>query len=51
MTLKQLADKIGVHPDDLTGDAELSEDLMNEDITDTMFFQDIKEEFFGRGYK
>lgn len=41
MTLKQLSDKLGVHPYDLTGDAELAEELMHEDITDTMFYQEL----------
>jgi hypothetical protein len=42
MTLKQLSDKVNVHPYDLTGDADLAEELMHEDITDTMFYQDVK---------
>lgn len=41
MTLKQLSEKFGVHPYDLTGDAELADELMNEDITDTMFYQEL----------
>jgi hypothetical protein len=43
MTLKQLADKLGVHPYDLTGDAELADELMNEDISDTTFYQELAE--------
>lgn len=41
ITLKQLSDKLGVHPYDLTGDEELAEDLMHEDITDTIFYQEL----------
>lgn len=43
MTLKELSNKLGVHPYDLTGDAELAEELMHEDITDTMFYLELKE--------
>jgi hypothetical protein len=44
MTLKQLTDKLGVHPYDLVGDEELADELMNEDITDTIFYQELKRE-------
>jgi hypothetical protein len=43
ITLKQLSEKLGVHPYDLTGDAEFAEEIMNEDITDTIFYQELKE--------
>lgn len=42
MTLKQLSNKLGIHPYDITGDAELAEELMHEDISDTIFFEDLK---------
>lgn len=41
MTLKQLSNKLGVHPYDLTGDAELADELMHQDITDTIFYQEL----------
>lgn len=44
MTLKQLSNKLEVHPYDLVGDEELADELMNEDITDTIFFQELKRE-------
>lgn len=43
MTLRQLSDKLGVHPYDLVGDDELADELMDEDITDTIFYQELKE--------
>lgn len=43
MTLKQLSNRLGVHPYDLVGDEELADDLMNSDITETVFFQDLCE--------
>lgn len=43
MTLKQLSDKLGVHPYDIVGDGELADELMNEDITDTIFYQELKQ--------
>ena len=42
-TLRQYADFLGVHPYDLTGDKELADDLMNEDITDTIFYKEMEE--------
>ena len=42
MTLKQLSNKVGVHPYDLVGDEELAEELLHTDITDTIFFQELK---------
>jgi hypothetical protein len=44
MTLKQLSDVLGVHPYDLVGDEELAEELMHENITDTIFYQELKKE-------
>ena len=41
MTLKQLCDKLEIHPYDLVGDDELADDLWNEDIEDTIFYQDL----------
>lgn len=41
MTLRQLSDKLGVHPYDLVGDEELAEELMHEDITDTIFYREL----------
>lgn len=49
MTLREVSDKLGVHPYDLVGDEELAEELMNEDITDTIFFQELKKEADLRG--
>jgi len=49
MTLKELSDKLEVHPYDLVGDEELADELMDEDITDTMFFQELKREAELRG--
>jgi hypothetical protein len=43
MTLKQLCDKIGVHPYDVVGDAETADEYMNIDITDTIFYNELKE--------
>lgn len=43
MTLKQLSKKVGVDPYDLVGDNELADELMNQDITDTIFYNEIKE--------
>jgi len=43
VTLKQLADRLEVHPYDLTGDAELAEELMHEDISDTPFYLELIE--------
>lgn len=42
MTLKELSDKIGVHPYDLVGDTDLADDMMHEDITDTIFYDELK---------
>lgn len=41
MTLQQLSTKLGVHPYDLVGEDELADELMHEDITDTMFYQEL----------
>lgn len=41
MTLKKLSDTLEVHPYDLVGDEELANELMHEDITDTIFFQEL----------
>lgn len=41
MTLKQLSDKVGVHPYDIVGDSEFADEIMNEDITDTIFYQEL----------
>lgn len=49
MTLKQLSDKLGVHPYDLVGDEELADELMNENIEHTMFYQELKHEADLRG--
>lgn len=49
MTLRQLSDKLEVHPYDLVGDSELADELMDEDITDTVFFQELKREADLRG--
>lgn len=49
MTLKQLSDKLGVHPYDLVGDEELADELMNSDIEDTIFYQELKQEAELRG--
>lgn len=49
MTLKVLSEKLGVHPYDLVGDEDLADELMNEDITDTIFFQELKHEADLRG--
>jgi hypothetical protein len=49
MTLKQLSNKIGVHPYDLVGDEELAEELMNSDIESTIFYQELKHEAELRG--
>lgn len=49
MTLREVCDKLGVHPYDLVGDEELAEELMNEDISDTIFFQELKHEADLRG--
>ncbi len=43
MTLQQLSDKLGVHPYDLVGDAELADELMHEDIRDTIFYKELKQ--------
>lgn len=44
MTLRELSTKLEVHPFDLVGDEELADALMDEDIEDTIFFQEIKKE-------
>lgn len=49
MTLRQLSDKLEVHPYDLVSDSELADELMDEDITDTVFFQELKREADLRG--
>lgn len=49
MTLKELSDKLGVHPYDLVGDEELADELMNSDISDTVFYQELKKEADLRG--
>lgn len=49
MTLKKLSDTLGVHPYDLVGDEELADELMHEDITDTMFYQELIHEADLRG--
>lgn len=49
MTLKELSDKLGVHPYDIVGDEELAEELMHSDINDTAFYQDLKSEAELRG--
>lgn len=41
ITLKQFADKLGVHPYDIVGDADEAEILMHEDITDTIFYEEM----------
>ena len=51
MTLKKLCDKLGIHPYDLVGDDELADDLMFEDITDTIFYQEILDECNSIGIK
>lgn len=43
MTLKQLCDKIGIHPYDAVPDQEEADYYMNEDITDTIFYQEMKQ--------
>jgi hypothetical protein len=44
MTLQVLADKIGIHPYDVTGDKEMADELIEEqaDISDTIFYQEMK---------
>lgn len=49
MTLRQVSDKLGVHPYDLVGDSELADELMDEDISDTPFFIELKREADLRG--
>lgn len=49
MTLREVSDKLGVHPYDLIGDEELAEELMDEDISDTPFFLELKQEADLRG--
>jgi hypothetical protein len=49
MTLKQLSNKLGVHPYDLVGDEELADELMDQNIEDTMFYQELKHEADLRG--
>lgn len=49
MTLRQLSDTLGVHPYDLVGDEDLANELMNEDIEHTMFYQELKREADLRG--
>lgn len=49
MTLRELTNKLEVHPYDLVGDEELADELMDEDITDTIFFQELKREADLRG--
>ena len=41
MTLQQLSDKLGIHPYDIVGDDELADELMHQDISDTVFYQDL----------
>lgn len=43
MTLQELSDKIGVHPYDIVGDDELADTLMHEDITESIFYQELIE--------
>lgn len=42
-TLKQLADKLGVHPYDLHPDEDEVDFWMNEDITHTILYQEAVE--------
>lgn len=49
MTLRQLADLIGIHPYDLTGDTEVADSLMDEDISQTTFYNEFKKEILGWG--
>ncbi len=49
MTLRELSKKLEVHPYDLVGDEELADELMDSDISDTMFFQELKQEAELRG--
>ena len=51
MTLKQLCDQLGIHPYDLTGDEEYADNMLNEDITDTILYQEILEECNSIGIK
>lgn len=44
MTLEQLCNKLGIHRYDLVGDEELADELMHEDITDTILYKELKEE-------
>jgi len=41
MTLQELSDKIGVDPIDLVGDEEEAEYWLHEDISGTIFYQDL----------
>jgi hypothetical protein len=43
MTLKQLADKLNIHPYDLAGSSELADELMHVDITDTVLYHELKQ--------
>ena len=51
MTLKQLCDQLGIHPYDLTGDEEWTDNMLDEDITDTIFYQEILDECNSIGIK
>lgn len=47
MTLKELCDKLGIHPYDLTGDDDFADSMMNEDITETIFYKELLAECNG----
>lgn len=49
MILRELSDKLKVHPYDLVGDEELADELMDSDISDTAFYQELKHEAELRG--
>jgi hypothetical protein len=44
VTLRSVAEQLGVSPVDITGDAALAAELLDSDISDTVFYQDIREE-------
>ena len=51
MTLKQLCNQLEIHPYDLLGDEEYADNMLNEDITDTIFYKELLEECNSIGIK
>jgi len=45
ITLRQWAKQINIDPVDLTGDEEMAIQLLDEDITGLIFYEDLKNQY------